>query len=165
MNTFPTLAGFNQWANTHIYTSVAELSDDDYRKDCGAFFGSIHVTLNHLLLVDRLWTGRIKGTPFAVNGLDDILYDNFADLQHARGAEDAALIELVDSLSEDDLTTPVTYRTTEGTEHASPPWVIFTTLFNHQTHHRGQVHTLLTQSGITPPDLDVIYYTREIGVG
>lgn len=164
MNTFPTLAGFNQWANNRIYECVAQLSDDDYRKDRSAFFGSIHKTLNHLLLVDRLWTGRLKGAPIHIKGLSDVLYDDFADLLHARGAEDAALIELVGSLSEDDLMRPVTYQTTEGTDRSTPPWIILTTLFNHQTHHRGQVHTLLTQSGITPPDMDVIYYTLEAGI-
>jgi uncharacterized damage-inducible protein DinB len=63
MHAFPILAGFNQWANGRIYNSVADLSDADYRKNCDAFFGSVHNTLNHLLLIDRLWTGRIKGQP------------------------------------------------------------------------------------------------------
>ncbi len=165
MYAFPTLAGFNKWANGRIYSSVADMSNDDYRKDRNAFFGSVHNTLNHLLLVDRLWTGRIKGRPVSVEGLGDILYDDFAELWQARKAEDAALIELVDSLSEEDMKTPVEYDTTDGTHGKTAPWVIFTTLFNHQTHHRGQVHTMLTQSGIKPPDMDVIYYAREIGVG
>ncbi len=162
MYAFQTLAGFNQWANTRIYGSVAEMPEPDYRKDRAAFFGSVHNTLNHLLLIDRLWAGRIQGAPITFRGLDDILYDDFTVLWQARKAEDTALIALVQSLSDEDLKTPIDYTTSEGTPGRTAPWVIFTTLFNHQTHHRGQVHTMLTQCGIKPPDMDVIYYVKEI---
>jgi len=102
--------------------------------------------------------------PITVTGLTDILYDDFTELRRARDKEDDALIELVDSLSENALKTPIDYRSTDGTQYKTPPWIIFTTLFNHQTHHRGQVHTMLTQYGIKPPEMDVIYYARENGV-
>lgn len=161
MNTFPTLAGFNQWANGHIYDCVAGLPDDAYRQDRQAFFGSIHNTLNHLLLIDRLWCGRIKAKPVGISGLDDILYDDFQELKAAQEAENKALIELVAGFGEDDLQTSIVYQTSEGTPGERPLWLILATLFNHQTHHRGQVHTMLTQAGITPPPLDIIYYARE----
>ncbi len=165
MNTFPTLAGFNQWAYGRIYDCVSALPDDAYRKDRQAYFGSIHATLNHLLLIDRLWTRRIKGTPLGFSALDDILYDNFKELRAAQEAENVALIELVAGVGEDDMQTRIHYEASDGTPGERALWMILTTLFNHQTHHRGQVHTMLTQAGINPPPLDVVYYAREIGVG
>ena len=164
MNAFPTLAGFNQWANGRIYDCVEEMPEADYRLDRGAFFGSIHNTLNHLLLVDRLWTRRIKGKPLGFSSLSDILYDDFLKLRKAQEVENNALIELVNGYGEEDLHTRIVYEASDGTPGERTVWLIFTTLFNHQTHHRGQVHTMLTQSGIKPPDMDVIYYTSEIGV-
>jgi uncharacterized damage-inducible protein DinB len=164
VNTFPTLAGFNKWANGRIYDCVAELPDAAYRQDRKAFFGSIHATLNHLLLVDQLWTGRIKETPVDINGLTDILHDDFQELASARKAEDMALIDLVAGMSEDDLQASIDYHSIAGTAGQNTVWMILATLFNHQTHHRGQVHTMLTQASITPPEMDVIYYAHEIGI-
>jgi len=161
---YPTLADFNQWVNVHIYDSVAELSGADYRADKGAFFGSVHATLNHLLLVDRLWCGRIRGTPLKGAKLTDILYDDFAALRAAREAEDVALIELIAGLSDEAMTTPITYTTTAGDPKTAEPWLILSTLFNHQTHHRGQVHCMLTQCGITPTDIDIMYYAWDKGL-
>ena len=164
MNHLPLMARFNAWVNDRIYDSVATLGDADYRADRGAFFGSIHRTLNHLLVVDHVWIRRIEGTEHGIPSLDHILHDDFAALRAARGTEDAALIALVDGLDAADLARPVRYRPLAGnglaearTDH------ILITLFNHQTHHRGQVHTMLTQAGVTPPDLDVVVYLDEIG--
>jgi len=164
MNHLPLMARFNQWVNGHIYESVAQLGDDEYRKDRGAFFGSIHNTLNHLLVVDRLWSGRIRGVDSHIESLTQILCDDFEMLREARVVEDARLIELVDGLSERQLERPVPYRRMIGTGMAEArAGHILITLFNHQTHHRGQVHTMLTQSGITPPDIDVLFYLDEVG--
>lgn len=164
MEHLPLMARFNQWVNGLIYQSVAQLDDGDYRKDRGAFFGSIHNTLNHLLVVDRLWSGRIRGVDSGVTSLTQILYDDFEALRDARTHEDARLIELVDGLSKKQLDRPVQYQRMlgTGTEEARAGHILIT-LFNHQTHHRGQVHTLLTQAGVTPPDIDVLYYLEEIG--
>ncbi|MBC8269789.1 MAG: damage-inducible protein DinB [Rhodospirillaceae bacterium] len=164
MTPYPTLAGFNQWATGHIYDCVAGLPDDAYRQDRKAFFGSIHATLNHLLLVDRLWMGRIIGKPVNISGLDDILYTGFQELRDAQRDENKALIDLVGGFSEDDLQSRISYQTSEGIPGERAIWLILTTLFNHQTHHRGQIHTMLTQAGITPPPLDIIYYAMDIGM-
>ena len=100
MNNLALMARFNQWVNGHIYDSVAELSDEEYRRDRKAFFGSIHNTLNHLLVVDRLWTSRIHGVDHGIKSLDDNLYNDFDDLRAARGSEDEGLVELVDGIGE-----------------------------------------------------------------
>ncbi len=160
------MARYNRWANMRLYASVEALPDDDYRKDSGVFFGSIHATLNHLLVVDRLWTSRIVGEYSGIQSLDQILHDDFADLRHARKAMDDHIQRLVDRLAvglDGGLEREVRYRSVlGGPKHISPARHILLTLFNHQTHHRGQVHGLLTQAGVAnPPELDVIFMIRE----
>ncbi|MCR4376820.1 MAG: DinB family protein [Rhodospirillales bacterium] len=161
------MARFNRWANERLFEVIVGLDDATYRKDSGAFFGSIHATLNHLLVVDRVWTSRILGEYHGIESLDQILHDDLTTLTAARRAMDEHLILLVDRLSvglDGGLGKEVLYRTLKGGEkHASPAHHIFLTLFNHQTHHRGQIHCLLTQAGIKDlPALDVIVFIREL---
>ena len=165
MQHFALMARFNGWANDRLYETVSRVPDADYRRDCGAFFGSIHRTLNHLLVVDRLWTGRIEGIDRGIRSLDQILYEDFESLRRARRDEDARLVALVGRLSPERLASPVVYRRIigEGLEETRTDHILLT-LFNHQTHHRGQVHVLLTQSGVTPPPLDVIFFLEETGL-
>ncbi len=165
MNNIALMARFNAWANGRLYGCVAGISDQAYREDRKAYFGSIHNTLNHLLVVDRLWTHRIEGSDHGIKSLDQILYGDFESLRAARKTEDAALIDLVDGLSEEELRGPVTYRRMIGDgPHTTRRDHILITLYNHQTHHRGQVHAMLTQQGIDPPHLDVIYLLEELGL-
>ena len=162
MNHFPLMARFNQWANQKLYASVAALPEDRYRADLGLFFGSIHRTLNHLLVVDRIWTRRIDGDPHGIARLDAQLYESLAELSGARAEEDERLVRQVDGLDEERLARPVRYRRIIGSGEAETRCDhILITLFNHQTHHRGQVHAALTQSGIEPPPLDVIFFLDE----
>jgi uncharacterized damage-inducible protein DinB len=164
MSAFHTLAGFNAWVNERLYACIAGLPDDLYFADRGAFFGSIHRTLNHLLVVDRLWTGRIEGIDRGIRSLDQILYDDFASLRDARRDEDARLIDLVDRLDDERLEQPVRYQRMIGTGLTEArAGHILLTLFNHQTHHRGQIHALLTQADVVPPPLDVIFYLEAVG--
>lgn len=165
MDHLPLMARFNAWANERICGSAERLSDDVYRKDQGAFFGSIHRTLNHLLVVDRLWTGRIEGVDRGVTGLDQVLFDDFEELRRARLAEDQHLIALVDGLTGREADDMVTYSRIRGDGAQKTRCShILITLFNHQTHHRGQVHCMLTQSGVTPPPLDIIFFLEEVGL-
>ncbi len=165
MNNLALMARFNQWVNGHIYDAVAALSDEEYRRDRKAFFGSIHRTLNHLLVVDRLWSGRIRGVDTGIKSLTDILFDDFEPLRAARGREDEGLIELVDGIDEDRFTAPVIYTRMLGDgEQQTRLDHILITLYNHQTHHRGQVHAMLTQAGVTPTDIDVIYFLETVGL-
>jgi uncharacterized damage-inducible protein DinB len=166
MNNFALMARFNGWANGRLYGVVAALPDEEYRRDRKAFFGSIHNTLNHLLVGDRIWGARLAGRQHGIRSLDQILYDDFPSLRQARKEEDQRLVALVDGFSDEDLRAPVTYRRILGEgEHTTRRDHILLTLFNHQTHHRGQVHAMLTQAGCEVPPLDVIYYLEEIGLG
>ena len=140
------------------------MPEDLYRADRRVYFGSVHHTLNHLLVVDRLWTGRIEGIDRGIRALDQILYDDFAALRDARREEDARLIDLVERLGEARLEQPVRYQRMIGTGVVEArAGDLLLTLFNHQTHHRGQIHALLTQAGIVPPPLDVIFYLEAVG--
>ena len=165
MNTFQLMAQFNGWVNDQLYETVATLPDAAYRQDRGLFFGSIHRTLNHLMVVDRLWTGRIARVDRGVVALDQVLHDDFAGLRAARLDEDRHLIDLVAGLDAAALLAPVTYRRIIGDgaqttrcDHA------LVTLYNHQAHHRGQLHAALTQAGTALPPLDVVFYLEEIGL-
>jgi len=161
------MARYNRWANARLYDCVATLSDEDYRLHRNAFFGSIHATLNHILVVDRLWTSRIIGEYSGIKSLDEILHEELGALQTACAAMNEHIVRLVDRLTvglDGGLDGEVRYRTTAGgKKHASPVRHILLTLFNHQTHHRGQVHCMLSQAGIeNPPILDVIFMLREM---
>jgi uncharacterized damage-inducible protein DinB len=121
MSQYRTLARFNSWANERIYGCAAELPEPAYREDRGAFFGSVHNTLNHLLVLDRLWRGRLQGTDLGVRSLDQILHDDFEALRAERVLEDDRLIALVDGLSEDDLARALAYSSVDGSTYEVPP--------------------------------------------
>jgi len=162
MNIFSTLANFNPWVNGHIYDAAAKLPDENYRMDCGVFFKSVHHTLNHILVVDRLWFARAKGTTADVKSLDQILYDDFASLREERMAEDNRIVEFVADLDEQDLVTVVPFVTTDGTAGEMSRDLMLMTVFNHQTHHRGQVTAMLSKFGIDYGSIDLPYYLRTL---
>ena len=154
---FQLLADFNAWVNTKIFSACKELVEEEYKKDRKAFFSSIHGTLNHLLVVDKLWLGRMKGTKPEVKYLAQILHDNFNDLEKARVEEDDSLIHFIDNLDEKEGDKNYTFTRMDGRgEFTITFGLTLITLFNHQTHHRGQIHTMLTQAGIKPAQMDVV---------
>jgi uncharacterized damage-inducible protein DinB len=158
------MARYNAWANRRLYAACAQLSEAEYKKPRPAFFGSIHGTLNHLLIGDWVWLARIEGKPNPQVRLDDRPYASLAELQEARAAEDARMIALVDGYAEADLPRSVHYRLiTVPDDVTTPLHVCWLNLFNHQTHHRGQVHDQLAQTNVPPPPLDLIFYLRETG--
>lgn len=160
-DTFRTLARYNRWANQRIYAAAADLSDAEYRADRGAFFKSIHGTLNHLLVADRIWLGRLNGMDHGVQSLDQILHDDRAELAAARAREDQRIIELTDQLNDAWLLETLVYADMKGQLQETPMIWVLGHLFNHQTHHRGQAHCLLSQAGQVAPPLDIIYFLRE----
>ena len=136
-------AGYNAWANERIYEAGAKLSDADYRADRGAFFKSVHGTLNHMLVADRLWMRRFTGVGPSLTQLDAILFDQFAPLRDARRAEDQRIIAYVAGLDDAKLAGDLTYRTiTNPTTVVQPLAPALDHFFNHQAHHRGQAHCL-----------------------
>jgi uncharacterized damage-inducible protein DinB len=139
------------------------LPEGEYHKSRPAFFGSLHGTLNHILVADRAWTARLIGEPKPPGRLDTELYPDLAALRAARVAEDARLIDLVDGYGAADLAATFAYTNYQGASFANTRAEVLTHMFNHHTHHRGQAHGLLSHAGAAPPELDFIFYLREIG--
>lgn len=158
---FRSLARYNQWANRRLYAACASLHEAEYMKPRPSFFGSIHATLNHIMVGDRLWVARFTGDETKIKSLDQILYGDFAGLRVAREAEDAKIINFVDGVDLPTLNSTLRYKNTSNVAQATPVRFVLGHLFNHQTHHRGQVHGLLSQTAVPPPPLDLIYFLRE----
>lgn len=163
---FAMLAAYNAWCNRRIYETAGRLSDADYRADRGAFFRSVHGTLNHLLATDRIWMKRFTGQGEAPTRLDAILCETFDALHQEREKEDARIVAYMSGLSESDIGGLFRYRTLTTAEEIEQPLApALLHFFNHQTHHRGQVHCLLTGFGLDAPVLDLIAFQRESGMG
>ncbi|MCC6735685.1 MAG: damage-inducible protein DinB [Bauldia sp.] len=141
-------AAYNRWANRSVYAAVADLDDADWRAERGAFFGSIRGTLNHLLVADRIWMRRFTGEGETAPTLDTILFDAFAPLATARRAEDERIVAFVAGLDDARLDADIRYSplAAPGVTHVQPLGEAVAHFFNHQTHHRGQVHTMLTMA-------------------
>lgn len=163
---YTTFAGYNAWANRRLYDAAALLSDADYRADKGAFFKSMHGTLNHLLTTDRIWMKRFTGGGEAPDRLDTILHERLADLRAAREAEDKRIVAYIDGLDEERLAGVIRYRrVSTPDEFVQKLMPALNHWFNHQTHHRGQAHMVLTSLGKAAPELDLLYYQRLVEAG
>ena len=158
---YTSFAGYNAWANQRLYEAAAALSDAEYRADRGAFFKSMHGTLNHLLVTDRIWLQRFTGEGSAPDRLDAILHERLDALRTAREAEDRRIVDWIGSLDDSKLQGVIRYRrVSTPDEFVQPLMPALDHWFNHQTHHRGQAHMILTSLGKTAPELDLLYYQR-----
>jgi len=157
---FKTLAQYNTWMNRAVYDTCGALSDEERKRDLHAFFGSIHRTLNHLLLTDRAQMGRFVGVertrsldkdgrPIEIRSLDQELYADFATLRREREKTDA----MIEAWASNEITGEFLARDmvydamSAAGRYRVPMWIAVTHFFNHQTHHRGQITTLLSQLG------------------
>ena len=154
-DTARSLARYNRLANERLYDRCALLSDAERKQVRPAFFKSIHGTLNHIMVGDRIWLARFEGREAPSTGLDAILYESFEDLRAARRAEDARIEAFAAGIDEDFLAGRVEYVNNEGRLFSDPIDMLVVHFFNHQTHHRGQVHDMLTQTDVPPPVLDL----------
>jgi uncharacterized damage-inducible protein DinB len=178
LESYRRLAEYNTWMNETLYASCAQLSDEERTRDLGAFFRSVHGTLNHILLADHAWLLRCTrdverysprdrdGNVIKVTGLDQILYRDFSELRAQRVAMDSHIAAWIDSLTDAELQGDVEYAGSRG-RWRHPLWWVLTHFFNHQTHHRGQVTTLVKQLGHEPGVTDLIWmmqdrYTKRI---
>ncbi len=164
MQNYQMLAEYNAWANRLLYATVADLTDEELHRDTGAFFGSVFGTLSHLVTADRVWLNRFTGEGPKPKALDERPYDNFADLRNAREEEDARIIRYIASLTQEEAEREFTYTPLTSPELVTHKlWPALTHMFNHQTHHRGQVHAGLTGMGKQSLSLDLIYFVRSEG--
>ncbi|MBX3270639.1 MAG: damage-inducible protein DinB [Sandaracinaceae bacterium] len=162
------LARYNRWMNDKLYALAAALGDEERKRDAGAFFSSIHGTFNHLLVADRIWLARFEGVtapdgamgPQGIRSLDQELYADFDELRRERALTDDALSAWVSELTDARLAAPLVF-TRRGQPQTAPLWWSVAHLFNHQTHHRGQITTLLTQRGHDPGVTDLVAMLRD----
>ncbi len=159
-----TFARYNRWMNERLYEHCARLSDAQRKEDVGAFFKSIHGTLNHLLLADRVWLGRFTGRPFHADSLAQELYADFDELRSQRATTDDAIDAWVASLDLERLAADLSYTSLSNpAPRRFPLWIAAAHFFNHQTHHRGQLTTLLAQRGIDPGVTDLLALPHAAG--
>lgn len=153
------MSSYNIWMNKCILDAFDQLSDADRKKDSGAFFKSIHGTLNHHLWGDQLWMHRFAGMPVPLSG--DIQgsvsqYESYEDLRRERVAFDQVIDDWATSIGTEQIEGDLTwYSGAVGAELTRPIWLLITHMFNHQTHHRGQIHCMLTGFGIKTADTDL----------
>jgi len=141
------LALYNRLANERLYDACAALSDAERRLDRMAFFRSILGTLNHIMVGDRIWLAHFEGRKAPSTGLGAELYADFEALRAARAEEDARIDRFAADLTPADLVGTIRYVNNEGRELEDPFDLLVVHFFNHQTHHRGQVHDMLCQAG------------------
>ncbi|MEM7190759.1 MAG: DinB family protein [Pseudomonadota bacterium] len=152
------LASYNAWMNRRLYAVCAEITDEDRKADRGAFFGSIHSTLNHILYADLAFLSRFTGDPTDPPPLGVDLYDDFDELSTVRQAVDARISDWVLTLSDDWKADDLSYVSlVDGVRRTMPRWVVLTHMLNHQTHHRGQITTLLSQMGLDIGPTDIVF--------
>jgi uncharacterized damage-inducible protein DinB len=155
LDIFRTLARYNRIANERLYEQCGNLEPVEYRRERRGSFGSIHALLNHVLLGDRIWMSRFAGGGSTTPPLDSILYDNFAELHAARSAKDAEIEAFFEKTDPGFLLTPLRYTNSRGKDCVDSAPMAVLHFFNHQTHHRGQVHVMLSQTDVKPPSLDL----------
>lgn len=149
------MAQYNTAANLRLHAVCGTLDDRGRKADRGAFFRSIHGTLNHLMVGDLIWLARFEGNEVPSTGLDSELYAGFDELTAARRALDARIEAFFAQLTVDRLRGEIAYVSHEGRYFVDRLELLLPHFFNHQTHHRGQAHALLSQAGISPPSLDL----------
>lgn len=158
---FQRLGRYNRWANQRLLEACTHLGDEGCKEGRPSYFGSIHNTLNHVIVCDRIWLSRIKGQDSPGLALNDVPHKTLSEVQEARAALDQELIDLVDGLTADRLSGFIRYKSSGGAVKDDPLVVILDHVFNHHTHHRGQIHGMLSGTPIAPPPLDLLYFHRE----
>jgi uncharacterized damage-inducible protein DinB len=150
------MAAYNGWMNGKIYDAAQRLPAEEITRDRGAFFKSVLGTLNHLLFADLVWIGRFKEGRPRVTDPEAARHGNLVSLRAVRTALDGEIQEWANTIDETWLAQPFAFKSVLGdAAFTFPAWMLVMHMFNHQTHHRGQVHCMLTQAGGKPSDTDL----------
>ncbi|MEJ2001912.1 MAG: DinB family protein [Maritimibacter sp.] len=160
------MARYNRWQNRSIYDAADGLSDEERRRDRGAFFGSIHATLSHVYWGDCLWMARFDGWEAPAGGLADSseFVADWEALKALRYAADEKIVDWAGRLAPGDLSGDLNwYSMAMQADVSKPLGLCIAHVFNHQTHHRGQVHAMLTAAGAKPDDTDLAFMDTSIG--
>ncbi len=150
------MAEYNKWIDKKIYSVCQDIPDQDRKKDMGAFFKSIHGTLNHIYYGDIAWLERLRDNTFTPRKIGVDIFENFEELRAAQEEMDSEILEWARTLTPEILSEPFDYvSNVENFSRRLPKWVLAAHMFNHQTHHRGQVTTLIKQLGYEPGITDL----------
>ena len=159
-----TAAKYNEWANNRLYNALRGLTDEARRKDRRAFFRSIHNTMNHILLADILYRQRIEKKSITFNSLDEIVHDDFDDLEEGHRKNDKWYSDYCGNVSQTDLDSEFSFKAVgmdEDEYFSLPLKLCLSNLFQHQIHHRGQVHHMISHAKADPPPLDIVKFGRK----
>ncbi len=153
------MARYNRWQNENLYGAADGLEDAVRRQEAGGWFGSIFGTLNHILWADRFWMHRLTGSPKPVCGFEQSVSEceDWEALRRARVAMDGAIVAWAEAITPAQLRGEYSWTSSRGEARSKPMGLVVTHVFNHQTHHRGQVHGLLTRFGVRPGDTDLFF--------
>jgi uncharacterized damage-inducible protein DinB len=155
-DSYALMADYNAWMNRKLYAAAAGLPDAARKRDLGAFFKSLHGTLNHVLLIDLMFLARFTDQALPAGRLGEELHDDFDALRAEREATDIRILDWIAGLDRTWLVGALTFTSVvDGETRTLPRWVMLTQMFNHQTHHRGQATTLLKQLGVDPGITDI----------
>lgn len=153
------MARYNVWQNESLCREADRLGEAARLKQRGAFFGSIQGTLSHLMWGDMMWMSRFAGTPKPAGGIRESasLFADWERLKADRSVLDRLIVEWAAGLTEDWLAGDLSWHSSaRGMDLTRPRWHLVAHFFNHQTHHRGQVHAMITQAGGRPDDTDLM---------
>ncbi len=158
---FRRMAAYNRWANERLYEAAGKLSPEAFAAPRSGFFPSLLKTLNHILVGDTVWMGRLEATGSSIKSLDQILHTEFGALRSARAAMDERIVAFVDGVTPARLEEDLVYRTVAGDAMTTQVAQVLAHFFNHQSHHRGQAHAMLSSTEVAPPSLDLLYFLRD----
>lgn len=152
------MTGYNQWMNERLFELCSSIDDVERKSDKGAFFGSIHRTLNHILYGDLAFMSRFTGNPAVVPELGVDVHDDFDDLWRSRSYLDKRMCEWSSTLNSSWLEEELTFTSkVDAVTRTFPKWILVTHMLNHQTHHRGQITTILNQMGLDVGTTDLSF--------
>lgn len=157
---FETLAAYHAWASDALFDALEAIDNNTLHAPAGLFFDSMHGTLNHILVAEQLWFERIHGESPATAALDAELHADRVSLRAAIGAQNARWQHWIATVNEAAFGQVIRYRNLAGTPLSDPLSLVLTHIFNHATHHRGQISAAITATGAPPPAMDLIYFLR-----
>jgi uncharacterized damage-inducible protein DinB len=159
-----TMARYNRWQNNNLLTAADTLDEKARDADRGAFFGSIRGTFSHLLWGDTIWMSRFDGwepPKTGIPGSENFVMD-WEQIKLERAKADARILRWAENLTEEDLAGDlIWFSGAMGREIIKPLALCITHFFNHQTHHRGQIHAMLTAAGARPGDTDLFFMPED----
>ncbi|MDF3821601.1 DinB family protein [Leptospira sp. 96542] len=152
---------FHLWATKRLFKTLNDVSLEDYKKNCGLFFLSIHGTLNHLLVAERIWFGRFSGSAYNAKSLAE-------EVEPDRKKLEQLIYEIFErweiflkEVPKERWNEIFEYKTMRGFEAKLPFAHTIQHVQNHRTHHRGQITAALTNLGYECPELDYVYFLQE----